>query len=201
MNKAKFYGNKERFMETIKDMKQCQTTMNENIFCSEDGKTFIELIGIEHDIYVWNVKVVTEGKSLNNAGYHMIHTRRGTKLVHRLMADAWLLDSTNYNKPFEVNHINGNKENNSRFNLELVTHRENMRKAWENNQIARKHTFNGKYNKKKQELILEDRTRIKMTPSEYVAWRIDRHLPIKGWMIEYTSRAKAYLYRIDDFSL
>ena len=117
------------------------------------------------------------------------------------MAEAWLLDSTNYDKPFEVNHISGDKEDNSRFNLELVTHKENMRKAWENNQIARKHTFNGKYNQKKQELILENKTRIKMTPSEYVAWRIDRGLPIKGWMIEYTARAKSYLYGIDDFSL
>ena len=183
MNKARFYGNKDKFMETIRDMKQCHTSMNNNIFCSEDGKTLVELIGIEHDTYIWNLKTVNEGKSLNNAGYHLIHTRRGTKLVHRLMADAWLLDSTNYDKTFEVNHIDGDKENNSRSNLELVTHSENMRKAWENNQIARKHTFNGKYNKKSQELILKDKTRIKLTPLQYVAWRVDRNLPIKGWKI------------------
>nr|AHF24271.1 HNH endonuclease [uncultured bacterium Contig1770] len=50
-------------------------------------------------------------------------------LVHRLVAEAFI--------PFhaegvEVNHINGNKEDNRLVNLEWVTHGENVAHAWRN---------------------------------------------------------------------
>ncbi|MHB1922719.1 MAG: HNH endonuclease signature motif containing protein [Chitinophagaceae bacterium] len=60
-------------------------------------------------------------------GYYSVRlTREGktsTKLVHRILAEAFVKNSLN--RPF-VNHIDGNKLNNDIGNLEWVTHAENM---------------------------------------------------------------------------
>lgn len=55
-----------------------------------------------------------------------MHTRR----IHRLVAESFIYP--NYSKDgLVVNHIDGNKSNNNLHNLEVVTHRENIRHAKE----------------------------------------------------------------------
>jgi len=49
-----------------------------------------------------------------------------THRVHRLIANAFIENPLN--KPY-INHINGNKEDNSISNLEWVTHQENVKHA------------------------------------------------------------------------
>jgi len=68
---------------------------------------------------------------IDRAGYYTVRlSKRGkdsTLYVHRILAFAFTLNS--HNKPF-VNHINGNKLDNSVQNLEWVTHSENMKHAY-----------------------------------------------------------------------
>lgn len=53
-------------------------------------------------------------------GYFQVHTPTGTTLVHRLVAKTFLGNSS-----LEVDHINGDKQNNNIKNLRYVTHRKN----------------------------------------------------------------------------
>ncbi len=61
-------------------------------------------------------------------GYHQVtlcyQKKRSTRLIHRLVADAFIPNLQN--KP-QINHIDGNKFNNSVENLEWVTSKENIK--------------------------------------------------------------------------
>lgn len=63
-------------------------------------------------------------------GYSFVCLTKNTKRVyarvHRLVADAFI---ENKQKKHEVNHIDGNKQNNQVSNLEYATHSENMQHA------------------------------------------------------------------------
>jgi len=63
----------------------------------------------------------------NSSGYLMIHLRNKQVLVHQIIAFL------KYGKRcigMEVNHIDGNKENNASKNLNLVTREQNMKHAF-----------------------------------------------------------------------
>ena len=66
-------------------------------------------------------------------GYYQVGLNREHKkkmfLVHRLVAEAFCRNPNNYK---EINHIDGNKTNNSAENLEWVNHSENMKHAYAN---------------------------------------------------------------------
>jgi hypothetical protein len=82
-----------------------------------------------------------------NTGYHSVVLRAKnlkpiSKNVHRLVAEHYIPNPDN--KP-QVNHKDGNKNNNSISNLEWMTHSENQRHAWEigllNNETYNKKTI------------------------------------------------------------
>ena len=73
-------------------------------------------------------------KKYNNKGYEIVILYKNgtskTKLLHRIVASLFL---SNYSKDLEVNHKDGNKKNNNVSNLEMVTRKENVRHAINNN--------------------------------------------------------------------
>lgn len=78
------------------------------------------------------IKQHRKGKMLsfhyNRKGYKRVQLGKyGVKVVHQLVAKAFIPNPEN--KP-QVNHIDGNKENNSSDNLEWVTMKENLDHAW-----------------------------------------------------------------------
>lgn len=82
-------------------------------------------------------------------GYYQVsfklsNGKRKSHLVHRLGAETFLFIK---NKDFyEVNHINGNKTNNSIENLEWMTRQENLQHARDNNLFKKQNgQLNGRY--------------------------------------------------------
>ena len=65
--------------------------------------------------------------SHDSSGYQHVGACNGGQAVHRMVADTWV-PNPNHHK--EVNHINGDKNDNSVENLEWTTRSENLRHAW-----------------------------------------------------------------------
>lgn len=83
-------------------------------------------------------------KSINKFGYEYVCLSDNCKTqklkIHRLVAQAFIPNSEN--KP-QVNHIDGNKQNNCVFNLEWCNNSENMKHAvkmglWRNPKLIKK---------------------------------------------------------------
>lgn len=65
--------------------------------------------------------------SHNSSGYQTVNAGRRPQLVHRMVAETWIDNPNNYE---EVNHINGDKDDNRVENLEWTTRSQNNRHAW-----------------------------------------------------------------------
>lgn len=77
-----------------------------------------------------NFEKIKECKqTLNTWGYMTVNLSKNgkgnTKRVHKLVANAFLGESD-----LQIDHIDGNKQNNRLDNLEYVTPKENTNRAW-----------------------------------------------------------------------
>ncbi len=100
-------------------------------FVSDDGKIYSDKYKERREL----------SPRKNKRGYLYVNLCRNGKYksvtVHKLVAKAFLPD---YNTNLEVNHIDGNKENNNVLNLECVTRSMNIKHAFINGlNIARSH--------------------------------------------------------------
>lgn len=73
----------------------------------------------------WKVKKVKKSKSDSRGGFYLtISLSKGHKRVHHLM---WEVFKGPRKKGYVINHIDGDRENNSIDNLEEVTQKENIK--------------------------------------------------------------------------
>ena len=188
MKRAYTHGNESQFNKAIEGMKNVPGT---GIYIDNKGTKTVELYYDNHGIYTWMERFVNPGKCITNSGYRSIAVRGGVELVHRLVAKAWVPNPEN--KP-TVNHKDYDKLNNDYTNLEWMTMEEQTQDAVAHGRIKNKRHINyGYYVRAKEVLILPDGTKLHLTPTEYVMWRIDRKLPVRGWMQEYVRPAKYVL--------
>lgn len=88
--------------------------------------------------------------AISNKGYYLVSLsnkcKAHTYTVHKLVMEHF--NRCSFNKEV-INHIDGNKLNNNIDNLEYVTQKENVIKAWKNNlcENIRKSAFNIKHSR------------------------------------------------------
>ena len=99
-----------------------------------DGRVSSMILGNGKGV---NDKPIRDIIPTDNKGYKRVSLRVSKwndpvvgKYVHRLVAEAFI---PNPNGLKEVNHIDGNKANNSIENLEWVNRQQNIDHAWDNN--------------------------------------------------------------------
>lgn len=104
----------------------------------------------------------------NNAGYFMIHLHK-CMTIHRIVAETFL---GSIPEGYDVDHIDGDKSNNSVTNLEIITHQENMRRYYERIRAAGIEKINyktyGRWMSKTETFITPDGKKIPMTEQEYI---------------------------------
>ena len=71
---------------------------------------------------------ITEGSKIHHSGYIWVSVYPKQYLLHRLVALVFI---PNINKKEQVNHIDGNKQNNKVSNLEWCTNQENSQHAYD----------------------------------------------------------------------
>lgn len=131
-------------------------------------KLFNEEVWAFHPNYE-NIEVSSEGKvrncntnhlysiRKNQDGYSNVsiiptgHGRSKSCLVHRLVAETFYAFVNP--KEFEVNHMNGNKTDNTIYNLEWVTREENMQHARDTGLFVQQNgQANGRYKYSNQDI-------------------------------------------------
>jgi len=77
---------------------------------------------------IWSTKTSKWLKpSKAGKGYLTVTLNASKQYVHRMVGRAYL----GLTEDMQINHVNGDKTNNWVYNLEVVSGKENVRKAWE----------------------------------------------------------------------
>lgn len=178
MRKKLNCSTKVDFMKLVEGMKEAQP----GVWVGKDG-TVIILKYVDTREYEDNYYWFYPSKSINNIGYVQLGINGKVVLLHRLVAETYLENLQNLK---DVDHIDGDKTNNSIENLRWVSHSENMRAAWKNGQIGDGCGVNknGKYYFSTGLLTMPDGKKVKMSKAEYLTYRAKHGLRITKKMLE-----------------
>lgn len=110
----------------------------------------------------------------SNSGYLRLNFYNGSNIkrfsVHRLVAEAFIPNSEN---KLDVNHKDGNKQNNHVDNLEWVTRSENLKHAYKH-ELRKPST---------QKLSLDDVKYIKLNPDNLTRKELAERFNVTYWCI------------------
>ena len=161
-------------------------------------KDIDEAYAISDDGRVWSRKTSRWLKPADNGkGYLFVHLYNGGQstrhYIHRLVAQAYLENPDNLP---QVNHKDGDKQNNSLQNLEWCDIKQNMRHAWDNGlclvwdkQVASVK----KYNRTKRKLTDDQVLRVKALYNDGNSMRfIAREYGIHNGTVSQIINGKSY---------
>ena len=121
------------------------------IYKGEETKYEVSSLGRVRHVYTLKIKKAHKRKD----GYLYYQLHIGGKIkkinIHRLVAEAFIEGKSDERN--EVNHIDGNKTNNTIYNLEWVSRKENIRHAFDNNLIVRGREFDSPNNIYSSEMV------------------------------------------------
>lgn len=102
----------------------------------------------------------------NNSGYLIMNVEGKTRTVHSLVAEAFLGPRP---EGYDIDHINSTKTDNRAENLRYVTHTQNMRYFYKNNNNRKKPApARGRYIYKTQTFIAPTGERVKIPFDKYL---------------------------------
>lgn len=125
------YATTEEFMAVLAKggfvpvkYKTCNTQGFQEYFINEDCDIIAIKSNKKNDLIKYNYFKYDPNTSKNNCGYHMVFIGFSA-LLHRIVAYTFLGNPTDEQR--DINHKDGNKDNNSPSNLEWCTHSYNMK--------------------------------------------------------------------------
>lgn len=127
----------QEIWKDIKDYEGYQVS-NKGRIRTHNKKTYTKIHGERH----WKDRILHYKGNTYKTGYRVDLWKNGknkTFLVARLVAFTFYNENINNHK-LTVDHIDGNRFNNNLENLELVSLKENIKRAFENDLMPQKHT-------------------------------------------------------------
>lgn len=162
---------KDTFMEMLRKggFKKCATTTQHTpVYVNEYAEFLVVKSNYEAgatpmvEYYFTNARYArTTAK--NNAGYYVVKFDK-VYTIHGLVAKAFLGERPD---GFEIDHVSGDKSDNSMRNLEYVTHQENMRRHYTKHPHTT-HAYHGRYVASTNTYTDDDGNKTKMSPQDYV---------------------------------
>lgn len=182
MRIANSKGTYQQFLNEVEGLKKVPSM---DTWINDDGTKIITIKNItdeNFETYYWLKHLIKDDTCISGSGYKMVTINRKQYSIHRLVALAWVpkIEGKNY-----VNHKDGNRINNKSSNLEWVTQKENVDKAYENGQISLTHAYKGRYTRSTGRYTTPDGKKIYMTEKEYCDMLKKQGKRLRGWQKQY----------------
>ena len=164
----------EEIWKDIPDYEGYQVS-NKGRIRTYNKKTYTKIHGERH----WKNRILHYKGNSYKTGYRVDLWKNGkprTMLVARLVAFTFYNKDINNHK-LTVDHVDGNRFNNNLENLELVSLKENIKRAFKNDLMAQKHTkiINKKNNKEKIFKSMASASKYINKNSGYISLKVGRN--------------------------